>query len=75
MLMTAPIAPVRSRRLMRVRDRTAQRSKKILKGAGFRDFSLRKQGEDRQPDDNCAERLFHNNAEYCLESFSLNRIS
>jgi hypothetical protein len=75
MLMTAPTAAVRSRRLMRVSNRAAQRSKKVPKGPSFRHFSTGKQTKDRQPGDNCAERLFHNHAGYCFDSFTLNRIS
>jgi len=47
-----------------VRDRTAERPKKVLEGSRFRRFSRGQQSEDRQPDDNCAERLFHNNDGY-----------
>jgi hypothetical protein len=72
MLMTSP---VRSGLLCRVRDRAAQRSKKVPKGPSFRHFSPRKQSKDPQPDDNCAERVFHNDAGYWFDSFTLNRIS
>ena len=59
MLMTAPTAPVGSRRLMRVRDCATYRSKKISEGAGLRHASRGNQGEDRQADDDCGECPFH----------------
>jgi hypothetical protein len=61
-------APVPLRLFLRVRDCAAYRSKKVSEGPGFRHFSRVTQSEDRQPDDSCAERPFHNDERYCFDS-------
>jgi hypothetical protein len=59
MLMTAPIAPVRPRLLIRLRDCATQRSEKISKGPCFRYISRTDQRGDREPDYDGAERYLH----------------
>jgi hypothetical protein len=64
LIIPLPTALVRLRLRFRVRDRAAQRPKKIPEWSRFRRFSRGEQSEDRQPDDNSSERPFHNNDEY-----------
>jgi hypothetical protein len=52
-------ASVRLWLLLRMRDRTAERRKKVLEGFRFRRLRCGQHSQDRQPDDNCAERSLH----------------
>jgi hypothetical protein len=51
-----------------MRDWAADCPKEILKWSRFCHFGRGEQSQDRQPDDNCADRPFHNDEGYCFAS-------
>ena len=69
MLTTGLVRLRRLRLWCRARKRVAYRSKKVLERSRFRYLSRSQEGKDRQIDDNCVERSFHNAEGYCLHFF------